>query len=155
MNSLSLLVLALSLSSQQPAEARWYYPADGPTSQAEHSVGKAGDFRSYATVTKDSPEKVALWYAKRLGLGDDHALVKLANVGFRQIKTAQEGNHIVVRDTDVEKMGGLIAWTLSTDGAHVHILVRPENDSTRDISISIVQLSSGTSISVVQSVSDL
>jgi hypothetical protein len=151
MNRLSFLLLTLTFLSQQPAEATWNYPADGPTSQGEHRVGKAGQLRSFSTVTKASPEKVVLWYTKRLGLGDDHALVKLANVGFHQIKKPQESRYTVVRDTDAERIGALIVSTISADSAHVHILVRPENDSARDISISIVQLPSGTSISVVQS----
>ncbi|MDA1016690.1 MAG: hypothetical protein O3A00_19810 [Planctomycetota bacterium] len=77
MNSVALLFIAVAISTQQLAADMWNYLADGPASQAEHSVGKAGNFRSFKTVTKERPEKVILWYAKKLKISDDYALARL------------------------------------------------------------------------------
>ena len=148
----SLLILIAVVSVSQVSGAEWEYPAGGPTGSGEASVGKAGQLHSYNTLTKDRPEKVILWYAKQMGLGEDHGLVEKANTGFDKLDRINTGDYIVVRDTDKEKSGALIIATLSADHAHVHIFIRPENDSNNDMTISITKTPMGTAISVIQSV---
>ena len=148
----SLLILIAAVSVSQASGAEWEYPAGGPTGSGEHSVGKAGNFHSYQTLTKDSPEKVVLWYAKRFGLKDDNGLVEHAKSGFGNLETMNKVTYTVVRDTDQEKWGALFFATLSPDYANVHIFVRPENKAENDLTISITQIPTGTAISVIQSV---
>ena len=154
MTSSSLLFVALTIPSLQPAQARWEYPADGGTSYDEISTSKSGKIRCYATVVKASPETVVLWYAKQLGLDRDHGVVQQANAGYRQLKNRHIGGYVIDHNTDDRQLAAVIETAYSAESAHVHILVRPDHDSKQDISISIVQVPSGTSISVIQSVSD-
>lgn len=152
MSLVSLLLIVAAVSAPRPKADMWDYPAGGPSSTAQRSLATTGNFRSFATVTKDPPEKVVLWYAKRLGLGDNDGLVKAAEAGFGKLETPLEGHDGVAHDTDAEKWGALIEYSLSADSAHVHILVRPENDAAKDVAISINQSTKGTAISVIASV---
>ena len=148
----SLLILISAVSVSQASGADWDYPRGGPTNIGESSLGKAGRFRTCQILTKDKPAKVLLWYAEKLGLGENHGLVKLAEAGFDQLETNRrfEGEHIVIRDTNEEKWGALILWTFSAEHANVQILVQPENDPSNDVTISINQTSKGTFVSVIQ-----
>ena len=148
----SLLILIGAFSVSQASGADWGYPVDGPTSTVKHIVGKAGKFHSYRTLTKDSPEKVVLWYAKQLGLSENKHLVQMAKAGFHTITKSHSTSDILVRDTDEEKWGAVILSSLSADHANVQIFVRPENDPQNDLTISITQIPTGTAISVIQSV---
>jgi hypothetical protein len=146
----SLLVATVFVS--QASGAEWEYPAGGPTLTIKHIVGKAGKFSSSQTLTKDTPEKVFLWYAKQLGLSEDNGLVLKAKSGFNRIEKSNKtaGQH--VRDADGEKWGAVILSSLTADHANVQIFVRPENDPQHDITISIAQTGKGTLVTVIQSV---
>jgi hypothetical protein len=152
MSLLSLLLSVAAISATPSNSDTWDYPAGGQVSSEQHSLGKAGEFHSYSTVTKDSPEKVILWYAKRLGLSENNSVVIAAEAGFGKLKVPHEGRIGIVRDTDAEKWGALFNYNLSADYVHANLFVRPENDAENDLAISIHQSPQGTTISVIQSV---
>lgn len=148
----SLLVVIAAVSASQASGGDWNYPRGGPTGITESSLGKAGEFRTYLILTRDKPEKVILWYAEQLGLGEDVGVVKAAEAGFDQLETNMrfEGEHIVVPDLNEEKWDALILWTFSAEHANIQILAQPENDPSNDVTISINQTSKGTLVSVIQ-----
>jgi hypothetical protein len=148
----SPLILIAAVSVSQASGADWDYPTGGPTSISESSLGKAGKFRTYQILTKDKSEKVTLWYAEQLGLGEDNGLVKAAEAGFDQLETHSTFDYVVGRDTNKEKWGALILASVSAKHASVQIFVRPENDPSYDVTISIHQTSMGTLVTVIQSV---
>jgi hypothetical protein len=145
----SLIILIAAVSVSQASGADWDYPRGGPTGITESGLGKVGKFRTYTTLTKDKPEKVILWYADQLGLGEDVGVVKAAEAGFDQLETDRrfEGEHIVANE---EKWDALILWSFSAEHANVQILVQPEDDPSSDVTISISQTSKGTLVSVIQ-----
>lgn len=148
----SLLVLIAAVMVSQAFGADWEYPPGGPTGTSEHTLGKTGKFHTYHTVTKDSPEKVILWYAQKLNLKNDDELVKMAQAGFGKLEGVEQlGPNGMGRDFPTDKWGALYSATLSPKHANVHIFVRPENDSINDLTISITQTPTGTAISVIQS----
>lgn len=147
----SLLILIAAAMVSQVSGADWEYPTGGRTTTIKHIVGKAGKFDSYQTLTKDSPEKVVLWYAKQLGFSENKHLVRMAKAGFHTITKPHSTSDVLVRDTDKEKWGAVILSSLSAEHANVQIFVRPENDPKHDITISIDQTAKGTLVTVIQS----
>ncbi len=147
----SLFALVGALMVSQVAGAEWVFPEDGPSSSGHSSLGKTGRFQGYCTVTNHSPEEVFLWYAKKLELGENHDLVKKAQAGFGSSEKLNLLSYSIGRDTDSEKWGAIIRGSLSPKVAHIHIFVRPKNQSKNDVTISIAKTPAGTAISVIQS----
>lgn len=151
-----LLASVTLLPRMQTQAAEWEYPKDGGrTDSSKHIVGKAGAFQSYQTITQDSPEKVVLWYAKQLGLDDDHRLVRRANMGFRVSKN-QKGvtklHTLLVRGKMAEKLGGIYLETVTPESVNVQMFVRPESDAQQDLTISISSTAKETLITVIRSI---
>ncbi len=148
----SLLILALTVTISHAQGADWEYPTGGPTGTSEKSAGRTGNFHCYRIITKDSPEKVVLWYAKQLELRKDHSLVEKAKAGFNKLERLNQLSYMVLWDTESEEWGAIIYGTVSPEIAHIHFFVRPENKSEKDVAISIAKTAKGTAVSVIRSV---
>ncbi len=150
----SLLVLIATTMLSPAFGTEWEFPEDGPSSSGETMLGKTGNFRYFQTVTTHRPEEVVLWYAKKLKLGESHDLVKKAKAGFRSLDKLTSLSFNEVRDTNEEKSGAIISAMLSPEIAHIQIFFRPENNPDSDLTISIAKTSTGTAISVIESLAD-
>ncbi|MCA9123334.1 MAG: hypothetical protein H6822_08290 [Planctomycetaceae bacterium] len=141
----------MPLSICDGADSKWDYTQNGSVGISEERAGKAGNFRTFETTTDDSAEKVVLWYAKRLGLPQDHSLVTRAEKGFATLE-----NQTIIKaghghDTDDRQDHTTMVALLGPAHAHITFLHRPHFDSQQDITISIAQLPDGkTSVVVIR-----
>lgn len=144
---LSLLLMPWSICDG--ADSHWDYTQEGSMGVSEEFAGRAGKFRSYECVTNDSAEKVVLWYAKRLGLPEDHSLVAIAEKGFSTL-----GNRTLIKtgfghDTEDRKDHTSMVAQLGPTHAHITFLHRPNFDGKQDVTISIAGLPDGKKSVVV------
>jgi hypothetical protein len=151
MRFLTFTALAIVLCSSAHAREKWEYPAAGARGSGYLNNGRSGKFRTFALTTNDPVEKVILWYAKQVGLRDDHSLVKTASVGFSKIDTPSSGSWTIANDTDNKQDGCVISSHIASTHAHVHMVFRPDKNRDRDVSISITQTPKGTSILLIES----
>ncbi|MEP3479576.1 MAG: hypothetical protein ABJZ55_10040 [Fuerstiella sp.] len=133
------------------ADSQWDYTKEGSVSVSEERAGRAGKFRTFHCTTNDSTEKVAQWYAKRLGPPDKHSLVIAAREGFSKLE-----NDTIIKtgyghDTEKRKDHTTMLAVLSRQHAHITFLHRPDFAGMRDVSISITSIPGGkTSVVVMQ-----
>lgn len=150
---LSLLLMPWSICDA--ANSPWDYTQEGSAGVSEESAGRAGNFRSYECITNDSVEKVLLWYAKRLGLPDDHSLVAIAEKGFSTLWNRTLIKTGFGHDTDDRKDHTSMVAQLGPTHAHITFLHRPNFDGKQDVTISIAGLPDGkTSVVVISPISD-
>ena len=141
-----------SASIANDADSQWDYPkAGGPAGVSEESTGRAGNFRTFHCTTKDSTEKVALWYATRLGLPDKHSLVMAARDGFSKLEKDSIISGGFGHDTEERTDDTRILAVLSPKHAQITLLHRPDFAGKRYVSISITSIPDGkTSVVVMQ-----
>ena len=133
------------------ADSLWDYTKEGSVSVSEEWAGRAGNFRTFHCTTNDSSEKVALWYAKRLGLPDKHSLVIAARAGFSKLENDKIIKTGCGHDTEKRKDHTTMLAVLSRQHAHITFLHRPDFAGMRDVSISITSIPGGkTSVVVMQ-----
>jgi hypothetical protein len=137
------------------SESKWDYAQEGSTGVSEELAGKAGNFRTYECTTDDSPEKVVLWYAKRLGLPKDHSLVTVAENGFSTLENRTMIKTGSGHDTDDRKDYTSMVARLTPTHVHITFFHRPNFDGKQDVSISIASLPDGkTSVVVISPIID-
>ncbi|MCM2374726.1 hypothetical protein NB063_29230 [Rhodopirellula sp. ICT_H3.1] len=149
--SLCLALFPISVTSGSDSE--WDYTHHGSMGISEAHAGRAGKFRTYECTTTDSPEKVVLWYAKRLGLPSDHSLVTTAEKGFSNLESQRLIKNAYGHDTDDRKDHTTMVAFLAAKHVHITFLHRPSFDGKKDVTISIAKVPDGrTSIAVIQPV---
>jgi hypothetical protein len=153
---LALLFFSMtSIAVHGEDESYWEYPKSGPNGTSVEHAGKAGRFRAYYCKSGDSPEKVILWYAKRIGLPEDHSLILAARNGFSNLENYHINKAGYGHDTDDRKDYTTIIALLSSEHSHVTAVHRPSLEANHDVTISIASLpNGGTSITVIEPVVD-
>ena len=125
---------------------RWDYPSN--------SAGGAGESKGIVSFsrssrrTTDSIEKVVLWYADRVGLAKDHALVKNAKAGFSKLESRLDIRSGIGHDTDNSQDHLSILGTITREHAHVTMIYQTNPAEKTDVIISVTQTPSGTNIHV-------
>lgn len=129
-------------------ENPWAYPA-GRSGTNFVSAGRAGELRVYECETKDSIEKVVLWYGKRLRLAENHSLMAAASKGF-----GNNANHELSLgsgyDTGQRRDYTQVLAHLRKGGPHISLWHRPDFRQPDTITISIAKGSAATSIHVIE-----
>ena len=147
--SVALLFLLTPLSIYQNSDSEWDYQKNGSIGVSEERAGNAGKFRTYNCTTDDTTEKVVLWYAKRLGLPEDHSLVTAAEDGFSTLEQQKIVKTACGHDTDVRKDHTTMVAMLGPKHVHITFLHRRSFDGRQDVTISIAQSPAGTTSIVV------
>ena len=151
-----LFVLMTSLAVCCGEESDWDYPKSGPSGISVERAGNAGRFRTYHCSSDDSPEKVLLWYATRIGLPEDHSLVVAARKGFSNLENDQIIKTSHGHDTDDRKDHTTMIALLSSKHAHITFLHRRSFEGNQDVTISIAGgPNSKTSITVIEPITRL
>ena len=142
--------IALFVDHLVAQDNRWDYPLpNAPTEIHEVSAGRAGNLRVFVCRTTDSVEKVVLWYAKRLHVGDDQNLVRAASQGFK--KAEQDSIQFsTVNDTNERRDYTYFSADFVKSEPHISIWHRPDFNQSATVTISISKISTGTSIHIIK-----
>ena len=150
MRLVSLPLLLLGIAATTQAADLWDYPA-GRRGVNQVSAGNAGQLRVFNCRTIDSVETVFLWYAKRLGLKDDHRLSVTASKGFSTLENSAHFDYGFGHDTKDKRDHSQMMAHVARNDTHVTFLHRPDFKRPSSITISIAQTCKGTSVHVIQS----
>ncbi len=153
--ALPILTLANALpktaSTEESAQSfsqRWDYPHNSAGGSGE-STGVVSFSRSTRRTT-DNVENVVLWYAERVGLGQDHTLVVNANKGFSKLKKRLDIRSNIGHETEEMRANLAILGTITSDHAHVTMIYQSSLEEKTDVVISITQTPDGANIHVLR-----
>jgi hypothetical protein len=147
----SLLVLIATVIFSQASGAEWAFPENGPSASGASKDGDTVLFSDYRANTTHSPEEVFLWYAKKMELGENHDLVKMAKAGFQNLDKAGLYSYPHLKLGNTKEKSSFISANLSSDFALIHIFHRPKQNPESAVTISIAKIPKGTAISVIHS----
>ena len=153
--ALPFLTLASALPkpaiTEEPSQSfsqRWVYPNNSAGGDGE-STGKVSYSRSTRRTT-DNVENVVLWYAERVGLAKDHALVLSANTGFAKLRKRLDIRTNIGQGTEETPTNLAILGTITSDHAHVTMIYQSSLEEKTDVIISITQTPDGANIHVLR-----
>lgn len=142
-------LFSFGMAATTYGEDTWDYPS-GRNGVNQVAAGRAGQLRVFDCQTTDSVETVVLWYAKRLGLKDDHRLSVSASKGFDKLENDTDFNYGFGHDTDNRRDHTQMMAHVTPSHAHVTFLHRPDFKRPSSVTISIAESPNGTSVHVIQ-----